>query len=113
MYTKVSEKLIEKMTKDLVEITSYISRDKLYLQFEDGESDLYKECILWRETINTYFLSSETMGSLKKFLNYKFVRPESILHNIVIFSFEHNYNPTWKDWFIVEEGVDSASIITT
>ena len=116
MYNRVSAELREKMANDLVEHFDYRDEAKLseyaVLDFNDNEMHLHKECIEWREVINTYFLASYQGGALKNFLTYKYIRPEMISRTQVIFSYETNWNPSWKDWF-VDKGVDCASILST
>lgn len=116
MYSRVSRELRKKLETDLVEHFNYDDDAEMSeyatLDFHPDEMYLYKECIEWRETINMYFLASYHGGALKKFLNYDYIRPEKISITQVIFSFEKNYNPTWRDWF-VDKGVDRASIITS
>lgn len=116
MYSRVSEELQIKMMNDLVEHFDYKDEAKMnefaVLDFNDTEMHLHKECIEWRETINTYFLASYQGGALKNFFKYKYIRPEKIGRIQVIFSYEMNWNPSWKDWF-VDKGVDRASIITS
>ena len=112
MYTRVSSELRDKIAKDLQHALDEEGGDIGIMFFKPGEMHLHRECIAWRETINLYFLSSCHGGALKKFLNYNYIRPEKISYSAVEFSFEMNWNMSWKDWFIVEKGHDYASIIT-
>jgi len=114
MKTHISEALQDKILNDFYEDTNYISpydRCTGSIMFDNTELDLYNECVEWREVINAYFLSSYKDGALKKFGKYEYIRPEKILHNKVTFTFQTNYNMSWKDWFVLEE--DYASIVTT
>lgn len=114
MYNRVSRELRDKMAKGLVEKFDYSDEAKFseyaILDFNDDEMHLHKECVEWREIINTYFLASYQGGALKKFLNYEYIRPEKIERRRVIFSYEMNWNPSWKDWF-VDKGVDTSCIL--
>ena len=114
MKTHISEELQDKILNDLVEDTFRNDWELPVwasigsLTFDENELDLYNECIEWREVITTYFLSSYTGGALKKFGPYEHIRPDQILHNKVIFTFEDNKHMSWKDWFI--RGEDYAKI---
>ncbi len=114
MYARVSSALRDKIRTDLVKaqvMDKDCESDVAFILFKPSETHLYKECVEWRECINTYYLSSYRGGALKNFLNYRYIRPEKIFHNKVSFSFEINWNMSWKDWFI-ERG-DHASIVAT
>lgn len=115
MYNRVSRELRDKIAKDIQETTEVRDEelyDVVFMTFTSEEENLRQECIKWRETINLYFLSSYTGGALKKFLNFNYLRPREITKFMVKFEYEYNYNLTWRDWFIVDEGKDYASIIT-
>ena len=111
MYKRVSSALRDKIGNDLKAALDEEGGDFGILFFKLHEMHLLQECIDWRDCINTYYLSSYRGGALKKFLNYEYIRPEKIFHNKVHFSYELNWNMSWKDWFIVKEGVDNASIV--
>jgi len=113
MYTRVSSALRDKIGKDLVAALDEEGGDFGILNFKPSEIHLLQECVEWRECINTYYLSSYRGGALKNFLKYEYIRPEKIFQDRVHFSYDLNWHMTWRDWFIVEEGVDHASIIPT
>jgi len=110
MYNKVSQELQDKIGRDLKQIYNKDGEEIGMVTFVIQEKEIYEECIEWLETINTYYLSSYWGGSLKKFLHYDYIKPAEVLHYMVLFKYELNWNMSWKDWFIVR-GEDNASIV--
>ena len=113
MYNRVSRELRDKLENDLDEAYDDEGNDILLTSFTSEEEHLRQECIQWREIINLYFLSSYTGGALKNFLHFKYIRPREITRFVVLFDFEYNWNQSWRDWFIVNERKDYASILFT
>ena len=118
MYNRVSRELRDKLQRDRKKITVYSDDynswdDLIMLKFDSTEQELYKECIKWKHVVNLYFLHTHSGGSLKKFLNYNYIRPHKIFHSTVTFNYNINWDQSWRDWFIVNEEKDYASIVTT
>ena len=113
MYNRVSRQLRQKIEQEMQEVYDEEGNDVYLLSFTSEEEHLRQECIEWRNVINLYFLSSYTGGALKKFAQYNYIRPKEILRHIVVFECEINWNQSWRDWFIVKEGHDYASIVAT
>ena len=113
MYNRVSRQLRQKIEKDMQELMDEDANDLYVLSFTSDEEHLRQECIEWRHIINLYFLSSRSGGALKNFGQYKYIRPKEIANSKVTFECEINWNQSWRDWFIVKEGHDYASIVST
>ena len=111
MYKRVSRELRDKLEKDIQEALDENGDDIILVSFTSEEEHLRQECIQWRETINLYFLSSYRGGALKNFLHYKYIRPREVTRFLVTFDHEINWNQSWKDWFVVNERKDYASIL--
>ena len=113
MYNRVSRELREKIEQDMQEVYDEEYNDVYIMSFTSEEEYLRQECIEWREVINLFYLTSYSGGALKKFLYYEYIRPKEIGRHTVIFECEINYNQSWRDWFVVNERKDYASIISS
>jgi len=103
MYNRVSPELRDKIEKDFQEVFDDDGNEIGIITFTSEERALYLECIEWKDIINLHFSSSYSGGALKNFLQYEYIRPHEILSYTVTFTYEINWNPTWRDWFVVKE----------
>ena len=81
------------------------------LYFDKKEKDLFKECIIWKRMLDTYFKSSYNGGKLLKVGRFVGIKPAAIHSRCVEFAVSTFSNPSWKDWFNIEGEEDDNKII--
>ena len=102
---KLSLKLRTKIKQDMELSKQDFLTDSLrgFVEFDDHELNLFKECVDWYDHVITYFKTSYMKRQVKIDVgSYKGVFPIEITYRQVNFLIDF-VKPSWRDWFIQEE----------
>ncbi len=117
MKTELSLKLRNKIRRDMLIVKDEYFANGLgdhcgILHFDkDKEFELFEECIIWREMIDTYFKTSYNAGKAKRIGRFSGIKPKQIHLHSVEFAISGYDNPSWKDWFDQEGKEDVSNLI--
>lgn len=116
MKKEISLELRNKIRRDMliVEDQHYTNSGDYcgILNFDkDKEFELFEECMIWREMIDTYFKTSYNAGKAKRIGRFNGIKPKRIHLNSVEFAVSTYRNPSWKDWFNIEGKEDDHKLI--
>ncbi len=78
---------------------------------KDKEFELFEECIIWKEMLDTYFKTSYNGGKAKKVGRFIGIKPEKIHLYSVEFIVSTYKDPSWRDWFDVKGEDDAPKLI--
>jgi hypothetical protein len=119
MKTKITLELRNKIRRDMLIVKDQYFADGLgdycgILSFDrDKESELFEECIMWREMIDTYYRTSYNAGKAKRVGRFSGVKPKKIHLHSIEFAISGYDNPSWKDWFDMEGKEDNPNLINS
>ena len=114
MKTEVTLELRNKIRRDMLIVKGkdYTNGDYCaILNFKNEELQLFKECVVWRNILDTYFKTSYNGGKLHKVGRFIGIKPVMIHPNSVEFAVAMYEEPSWKDWFSMEEEEDASKFI--
>jgi len=115
MKTEVTLELRNKIRKEMKIVSGY----GLYpngdycgiLYFDDDESKLFEECMIWKKMLDTYFKTAYEGGKLRKVGRFLGIKPMTMQTRSVEFAVSMYRDPSWKDWFNIEGENDDPILI--
>jgi len=116
MKTEISLELRNKIRRDML-----IVKDQYFmdggdhcgiLSFDkDKEFELFEECMIWKEMLDTYYRTSYNAGKAKRVGRFSGIKPKKIHLYSVEFAISGYDVPSWKDWFDVDGKEDITQLI--